>query len=379
MIPLRITFAFWIFAGLIGFLLGQGNIIQSLIWVAIIFGSVLFHEFGHALMAKMFGLKPRIELVAMGGLTYHNGDKLPFWKQFLITLNGPLFGFLLVIGAEAILRYAPVGEGVVQLVLMQIAWINLVWTIVNLLPIMPLDGGQLVRILCEKIFHAKGLKYTFLMGAIFALLCSLFFFLVQNLLGGALFFLFAFENFDGFRKSKFLSDTDRNLDLKKLFTIAEQQMRIGDQAKALADFESVRKQAKGGLLYVAATQYVAILKYEKGEIDEAFQLLLPIKDRLDPEGLFLLHRAAFEKKNYHLVLELAGAVYQIMPEAEVALRSAYAAGYLGEAEPAIGWLQTSLSSGVENMQEIIKEETFDPVREDTRFIDFTLGLKESPS
>src|SRR5580692_10894316 len=86
-IPVAISPAFWIFAALIGYL-WTGTFLGALIWVGIIFVSVLFHEFGHALTALLFGKKPRIELVALGGLTYHDGDKLPFWKQFFITLNG---------------------------------------------------------------------------------------------------------------------------------------------------------------------------------------------------------------------------------------------------------------------------------------------------
>ena len=41
-----------------------------MIWVFVIFISILVHEFGHALTACYFGQKPRIELVAFGGLTY---------------------------------------------------------------------------------------------------------------------------------------------------------------------------------------------------------------------------------------------------------------------------------------------------------------------
>jgi len=374
MIPIRISPAFWFFAALIGFILSSGSLLQTVVWVGIIFVSVLFHEFGHALTARAFGLTPRIELVAMGGLTYHNGDKLPFWKQFLITLNGPVFGFLIVIAAEASLRFLPIPPGYFRTIIDQTGWINFIWTIINLLPVMPLDGGQLLRIVMEKIFHAKGLRYTFLIGAIFSLGCSLLFFLGQNLFAGALFFLFAFENFDGFRKSRFLRDTDRSVDFKQQLLQAEQELRAGNKEKALALFEKLRTDTKEGMIYVASTQYAAFLKYEQGKIEEAFQTMLPIRDRLDPEGMFLLHRLAFEQKNYPLVLDLAGAVFQNMPEAEVALRSAYAAAHLGAVEAAIGWLQTSLRSGAQNLKEIVQEAAFDPVRSDPRFNTFIQEL-----
>jgi hypothetical protein len=91
-IPVSIYPTFWIVAALIGYV-NSMSWMGTLIWMGIIFVSVLFHEFGHALTAVMFGKNPRIELVAFGGLTYHEGENLPFWKQFFIVLDGPLFGF----------------------------------------------------------------------------------------------------------------------------------------------------------------------------------------------------------------------------------------------------------------------------------------------
>ncbi len=70
---------------MIGYWIGQ-SFLGMLIWVAIIFISVLFHEMGHALTAACFGQSPQIELVALGGITHYNGregQKLSFSKQFL--------------------------------------------------------------------------------------------------------------------------------------------------------------------------------------------------------------------------------------------------------------------------------------------------------
>lgn len=87
-IPIIIHPAFWIFAAIIGYV-NSLSLLGTLVWVAVIFISVLFHEFGHALTAFCFKQKPRIELVALGGLTYHEGKRLKFSKQFLIVFNGP--------------------------------------------------------------------------------------------------------------------------------------------------------------------------------------------------------------------------------------------------------------------------------------------------
>src|SRR3990167_8564795 len=109
-IPIVVHPTFFLIAALIGFLY-SGTVLGTIIWIAIILVSVLFHEFGHALTAALFGLSPRIELVALGGLTYHEGQKLPFWKQFLIVLDGPLFGFLLFIIASLLLQVPALAQG----------------------------------------------------------------------------------------------------------------------------------------------------------------------------------------------------------------------------------------------------------------------------
>ncbi len=373
-IPITIHPGFWILAALIAILLGQGNILSMLVWVFVIFFSVLFHEFGHALTALAFGRNPRIELVAMGGLTYHDGDKLPFWKQFLITLNGPVFGFVIVVIAYFLRDIPALKAGYAGQLMNQILLVNLIWTVVNLVPILPLDGGQLLRIGLEKFFAFKGVRYAFMASAVLALLFSLFLFVTQNFLAGAIFFLFAFENFENFRKSRYVRETDRREDLKKALIDSEMILRQGNKEEALQAFQKIREQTKEGLIYDTATQYVAFLLYDQGKKDEAYPLLLSVKDRLAPDGLALLHRLAFEQGNYPLVLELAGPVFQYVPEAEVALRSAYAAASLNQAEPSVGWLQTAQQSGVDNLKEIIQEKVFDPIRNDPFFAEFTASL-----
>lgn len=367
-IPITIFPAFWFFSGLIGLLLGEGSFLQMFIWMGIIFISVLFHEFGHALTAMMFGQKPRIELVAMGGLTYHDGEKLRFWKQFLVTLNGPVFGFLLVVGATFLMKL-----GYALPLLQNIRTVNLIWTIVNLLPVLPLDGGQLMRIVFEKIFHAKGVRYAMIASACIAFGFSLVLFLTQNFLGGAIFFLFAFENFDSYRKTRGMRESDRDLELRKELAVGELELRQGHKELALSTFEDLKKKTKDGMIFVIASQYAAFLNYELGKRKEAYDSLAPLKDRLDPEGLCLLHRLAFEENDYRLVMELAGPAFQLMPEAEVALRSAYAAANIQDVQSAIGWLQTAIHCGVENIKEIIQEKNFDLIRNDPAFKTFVEG------
>jgi len=257
-IPISIYPTFWLFAALIGYL-NTLSFIGTLIWVAIIFVSVLFHEFGHALTALMFGQSPRIELVALGGLTHHNGQKLPFWKQFFIVLDGPIFGFLLVIIATVLLQLPSFSQGMAGSILSLTRIVNLFWTIVNLLPVMPLDGGQLLRIILEKIFGLKGFKYAILTSVIIATVISLLFFLTQAYLIGALFFLLAFQSYDTFRRTRHLSENDRDDSLRQQLEKVEELMQTGKKEEAFQLCQEITFET--GLL--DSRQYAALSRQSR--------------------------------------------------------------------------------------------------------------------
>lgn len=367
-IPITIHPFFWITAAIIGFLI-SGSFIGTLIWIFVILVSILIHELGHASTAIAFGLKPQIELVALGGLTYHKGEGLPFWKQFFIVLNGPIFGFILFLLAWALLKLTG-PTGTVRYILTIFYRINLIWTILNLVPVLPLDGGQLLRILFEAFFGAKGLKYSLIIGMIVAGACSLFFFLFQSFLVGALFFLFAFQSWDMYRRMRHLSEKDRKDIFKNALEEAERNLQEGQKAKAKLAFEKIRGEAKEGIIYMMATQYLAFLLYEEGKIQEAYNLLLPMRSELSPEALCLLHKMAFEQKNYALVEEIGGECFQINPSKEVALRNALSCAFLSKAKPTVGWLETAFQEGLDNISEILKGSEFDAIRETTYFKQF---------
>ncbi len=369
-IPVSIHFFFWITAAIIG-LLNSGSVIGTLVWVFVILVSVLIHEMGHATTALFFGLQPRIELVALGGLTYHQGDKLPFWKQFIIVLNGPLFGFTLFLIAWFLLKIPALAIGFLGGVLTLFFWVNLIWTILNLVPVMPLDGGQLLRIVLESFFGAKGFRYSLIIGIVIAGAIAIFFFLYhQHFLIGALFFLFAFQSWDLYRRLRRMTNKDRSQDLKKALEEAEKDLQGGQKEKALFAFERIRDESKEGMIHMMATQYLAFLKYDLGKIKEAYDLLLPFRSELSPEALCLLHKAAYKEKDFALVEEIGGSCFQVMPSKEIALRNALACAALAKAKPSIGWLETAFQEGLENVIEIAKGAEFDPIRESSFFEQF---------
>jgi Zn-dependent protease len=127
-------------------------------WIFIVFVSVLIHELGHALASRVFGYRPSIVLAWMGGHTHPNAPgPIPWHKDVLLTLAGPMFGFLLgvacYVGGLFVGRESPV----LDYLLGMGAIANFVWAIFNLLPVLPLDGGRIASVLALRVFGQKGL------------------------------------------------------------------------------------------------------------------------------------------------------------------------------------------------------------------------------
>lgn len=371
-IPISIHPWFWLFAGLIGWL-NSKTLMGVVIWIGIIFVSVLFHEFGHALTALAFRQRVQIQLVALGGLTTFDGPKLSFPKQFLIVLNGPLAGILLFLIASALLLI-PMNDSLFKILYLT-RFVNLFWSIVNLLPVLPLDGGQLLRIALEGFFGVKGFKASLLIGMTISLLASFYFFLIQAFLAGAFFFLFAFQSFDAWRKSRSVVAADREDSVRLLLTRGEELLKKGDREGAKAIFEELRAKGNGGIISSAATQYLAFLYLEENRQEEAYRLLLPLKKDLSEEALCLLHQLADQEGDFALVAELSAECYQFSPTQEVALRNAKAFSALNQAEHAGGWLQTAWQHRPFEVQLVINRKEFAEVRDNPAFRDFIDRLR----
>jgi Zn-dependent protease len=130
--------------------------------VAIIFGSVVLHELGHALVGRHSGVSPRaIVLLPIGGVTIFDEAQPPtspnWMRDIKIAVAGPVVNFL-VAGASALLLrvtmpqarlwpdpYVSSGDLPHSLV-----WANLWLALFNLLPAYPMDGGRVLRALFSR-------------------------------------------------------------------------------------------------------------------------------------------------------------------------------------------------------------------------------------
>lgn len=121
-----------------------------LTWMAVVFVSVLLHELGHALAYRRLGCRASIELHGLGGTTSASGaERLSHGQDAWVSFAGPGTGFLLGGLVFAAWHITPLGQaqGLARTVVWDLLWVNIGWGVINLLPILPLDGGHIVAAL----------------------------------------------------------------------------------------------------------------------------------------------------------------------------------------------------------------------------------------
>jgi Zn-dependent protease len=136
------------------------------VWFCVVFLSVLIHELGHALVFRRFGHGASIALHGLGGTTSSTGGRQLTHRQDLwLSLAGPAAGFLLGGLVLALQRFTPVGQagGLVGYAVGALLWTSFAWGIMNLLPILPLDGGHA---LAAVIRERGGNRYEWLIHGI---------------------------------------------------------------------------------------------------------------------------------------------------------------------------------------------------------------------
>ncbi len=174
-IPVAVQPFFWVTMVFLGGAFGADSpteIFRLALFVIAGFISILVHEMGHALTIKAFGAPTSVTLEAFGGYATHPRGMLNRPQSFLVTAAGP--AVQIILGILALLPLLlltdrllpPIAaanpEAMVAMILRArglppefhaayflatLFLISLFWAILNLLPVLPLDGGQLVNAL----------------------------------------------------------------------------------------------------------------------------------------------------------------------------------------------------------------------------------------
>ncbi len=111
----------------------------------LLFASVLLHELGHSLVARSQGIKVNsITLFIFGGVAAIDRESQTPGEAFQVAIAGPLVSFCLFGLFYGLTQVLP-PENLGYLVAVDLARINLVLTLFNLIPGLPLDGGQVLK------------------------------------------------------------------------------------------------------------------------------------------------------------------------------------------------------------------------------------------
>lgn len=366
-IPVRIHSVFWLMGLLLGWLISE-SLQGMIIWMGIIFVSVLIHEYGHALAAMAFGQSSRIDLIAFGGLTTRKGGSLKLWQEFVVVASGPLAGLLLCFAAYCLKGIGSIDKHLyLSYIVSSFFAANLFWTITNLLPVLPLDGGSLMRILLQALFGLKGIKAAFFLSMAFAGILSVLCLLQGSLLLGSFFVMFLFDNYRSWQQARSMTEDDKKTQWHQLFYEAEQDLKAGLRQTAFDKFMQVKNQTQAGLLHMAAMQHLAEIYADQGYFAEAYELLAPHKKRWDGPTLFLLEWVCYNLGDYSQAADLGNQVYELKADYQTAYLNAQCHAKLGHKTAALGWLQCAIREDMPNIKEMLNHPDFDSLRLEESF------------
>jgi Zn-dependent protease len=211
--PVRVHPFFWLVTLVLGLGEDVADPINTLIWVAVVFVSILVHELGHTFLQRYYGGEPRITLYSFGGLaSCDDCDRSPR-AQILISLAGPVAGFLLAAIVVAFLAVSGRLTGF-EMSLSPVDWmrfddkasprdtlisdllqVNILWGLMNLLPIYPLDGGRIARELFTLNSARGGIIQSLQLSIGVAVLVAVYALVTRDIYLCILFGLLAYGNF----------------------------------------------------------------------------------------------------------------------------------------------------------------------------------------
>ncbi|HTR77718.1 MAG TPA: site-2 protease family protein [Gemmatimonadaceae bacterium] len=146
-----------------------------------LFASVIAHEYGHALVARHFGIATRdITLLPIGGVSRLEYIPEHPRQEFWIAISGPLvtlaiavvlFGIISAAGLPVEPSGSLFGSAQSGAFLAQLMWVNVSLFVFNLLPAFPMDGGRVLRaILARRMPYLRASDAAASIGRGFALI-----------------------------------------------------------------------------------------------------------------------------------------------------------------------------------------------------------------
>ena len=206
--PVRVTWTHWLISALLGWGsvnyagavgLGEPGVPQPIFvvaWIIVLFVSILVHELGHAVAARSFGYPVEIVLHHFGGYASFQPRGHTVTREIIVSAAGPAAGFVLYglvwIAAVYGLPYVPpmesdLARAIVRFTFEQMIFVNLIWGFINLLPVLPLDGGRISQALCVAVNRHEGPTWSLWISTGAAALAAVYLWKIGYAYGGMMF------------------------------------------------------------------------------------------------------------------------------------------------------------------------------------------------
>jgi|GEM_PF-933788 len=238
-------------------------------WLIVIIVSILVHEFGHALVVRSFGMSPQIMLYSMGGLTSWTDEKgVSHTKRIAISLAGPFAGFLFggVVYLSGKASPGLFADDFWIVTYQDLLFVNWGWGIFNLLPIFPLDGGNVAYSIEQIVTKKSGGVITRALSLLIAVGVGLWALSIGWLWIVILMALFAVNNgralFQLFR-------TDQDESVRPLLDHARDAVKNDDGATAVQLAKEAMKSAHSEEVEEEAHRIFLIGLILDGDIEQA--------------------------------------------------------------------------------------------------------------
>ncbi len=165
--------------------------LEGVLFFGAAFGCVLLHEYGHALVARRFGVKTRdITLLPIGGVA--RLERMPDrpLQELWVALAGPAVNvviatvlsiYLMAVHGGVLSRLSHLGQAPFA---ERLLLVNVMLVVFNLIPAFPMDGGRVLRaLLALHLDYAKATRVAATLGQGIALVFA--FFGLLGVFGGA--------------------------------------------------------------------------------------------------------------------------------------------------------------------------------------------------
>jgi hypothetical protein len=311
------------------------NMPQGLMWVGALSSSLVIHEMGHALFRHRLGQEVQVELFGIVGRTTFKGRLGSFWQEAMASCAG----FSLTLLSAAIARLLLLFYPHPTIDIFYIA--NLAFLGINLVPIEPCDAGCLLSQIFSKAFGIRGYRFSLALQILSAVAASLFLFSCQSefafLLSIGVLTL-AVDRLQALRGAWKMEDADRRQPFQKRLEEAESLLKQGLEDESFARLIALKEKVSAGQIAIRTRELLAHLHCKRGELNEGFQLILPLEKELSSFGISLLQQIHYHLGHWSEALKLGRRLFQEQSSSSVAFINAIAANRLSQEREARGWL-----------------------------------------